>query len=146
MARVGHACRGDASRRNKSDRRASRQSAATTLAAMSSGGCDSKAAVVLKAANGRRVELCTFASRLAYRELAAVLGSATQAHVASNPLLHELLGLEDMEVRRSAACRCLPLCRVWLPVIARRYRRRVVAARCFLWPCVVGPVTHSAWC
>lgn len=71
---------------------------------MSSAGCDGKGAITLKAANGRRVELCTFATRLAYRELAAVLGSATQAHVASNPLLHELLSLEDMEVRRFAAC------------------------------------------
>lgn len=94
--------RGDASRRNKADRRASRQSAAAALAAMSSGGCDAKAGVVLKAASGRRVELGTLAARLAYRELAAVLGSATQGHVAANPLLHEVLGLEDMEVRHCA--------------------------------------------
>lgn len=67
---------------------------------MSSSGCDGKPAVVLKAATGRRVELFRLSSRLAYRELAAVLGSATQGHVAANPLLHDVLGLEDMDVRR----------------------------------------------
>eukprot|EP00892_Ulva_mutabilis_P012448 jgi/Ulvmu1/9576/UM054_0006.1 len=89
--------RGDAARRSKTERRSSRQSAAATLAAMSSAGADNKPAVVLRAANGRRVELYSLSARLVYRELAAVLASAMQRHVAANPLLHELLGLEDMD-------------------------------------------------
>lgn len=89
----GEACRGDASRRSKGDRRTSRRAAVETLAAMSTGGAVGTPQVV-RCAGGQRVEISTVAQKVVYREVAAVLQSGMNAHVQHNIVLGELLGMD----------------------------------------------------
>jgi hypothetical protein len=88
-----HACRADASRRNKGDRLTSRRAAMSVLAAMATGGAAMTPQVV-RCAGGRRIELTTLAQRVVYREVAAVLQGGMNAHLQSNQMLGELLRVD----------------------------------------------------
>jgi hypothetical protein len=104
------AYRGDEARRSKADRRASRRAAMTTLTAMgaASGNGEAGKPVVFRFKGGARLELESLQERVMYRELAAVLGSAFQAHMEANPLLHDAFGMDDILVC-CCALRIIPL-------------------------------------
>lgn len=94
------ACRGDAQRRSKSDRRSSRAAAVAVLAALADEGGGER----IKVPRCGVVTLTALPQVVAYREVAAALGSGVQAHLARNPLLGEMFGIDQGQVRFCGAC------------------------------------------
>jgi len=81
--------RGDASRLNKADKKASKAAAAQVLAVMSGDGVKAEA---FKLASGQKIEFSSLEARVRRDALRECLGSGFQVHMSRNPFLRETFG------------------------------------------------------